>query len=157
MQALARICGKISTMALIERKMSRSMKTLTEDGPSSVDSNNGEFGKDYSRVARRITRTLFATRSLVSAAFVTTGAIRVIVAAQLSGNPAWAGVPTSVMLLGAAFAALIVAATTDRIGRRWGLTLGLAVGVLGTGLAVGSILTRCLSALPGWLGAPGSG
>jgi MFS family permease len=96
--------------------------------------------KDYSRIARRITFTLFATRSLVSAAFITSGAISVIVSVQLSGNPAWAGVPSSVMQLGTAFAALAVGATTDRIGRRWGLALGLAVGVLGAALAVGAIV-----------------
>jgi len=95
--------------------------------------------KDYSRIARRITATLFATQSLVSAAFITSGTVSVIVGAQLSGNPAWAGVPSSVLQLGTAFAALVVGATTDRIGRRWGLALGLAVGVLGTGLAVGAI------------------
>jgi len=44
------------------------------------------------------------------------------------------------MQLGTAFAALAVGATTDRIGRRWGLALGLAVGVLGTGLAAGAIV-----------------
>jgi len=64
----------------------------------------------------------------------------VIVGAQLSGNPAWAGVPSSTKQLATAFAALAVAATTDRVGRRWGLALGLAAGVLGMGLAVGAIL-----------------
>jgi MFS family permease len=96
--------------------------------------------KDYSRAARRITITLFATRSLVSAAFVASGTVGIIVGAQLSGNPAWAGVPSSMKQLATAFAALAVAATTDRIGRRWGLALGLAVGVLGMGLAVGAIV-----------------
>ena len=94
--------------------------------------------EDDSRIARRITVTLFAAQSLVSAAFVASGTVSVIAAAQLSGSLAWAGVPASVMQLGTAFAALTVAATTDRIGRRWGLALGLAVGVLGTGLAVGA-------------------
>jgi MFS family permease len=97
--------------------------------------------RDYTRIARRITITLFATRSLVSAAFVASGTVGVIVAAQLSGNPAWAGAPSSTRQLAAAFAALAVAATTDRIGRRWGLALGLVVGVLGMGLAVVAIAT----------------
>jgi MFS family permease len=101
--------------------------------------------KDYYRIARKITVTLFATQSLVSAAFVASGTVSVIVAAQLSGNLAWAGVPSSVTQLGTACAALAVAATTDRIGRRWGLALGLAVGVLGTGLAVGAIVAGAFS------------
>jgi MFS family permease len=95
--------------------------------------------KDYTRIARRITVTLFATGSLVSAALVASGTVSVIAGAQLSGNPAWAGVPTSITQLGMAFAALAVAATTNRVGRRWGLALGLAVGVLGTGLAARAI------------------
>ncbi len=97
--------------------------------------------KDYTGIARKITIALFATRSLVSAAFVASGTVGVIVAAQLSGNPAWAGVPSSVRQLATAFAALAVAATMDRVGRRWGLALGLAVGVLGMGLALGAIAT----------------
>jgi MFS family permease len=101
--------------------------------------------EDYSRIARRITVTLLATQSLVSAAFVASGTVSVIVGAQLSGNLAWAGVPSSVTQLGTACAALAVAATTDRIGRRWGLALGLAVGVLGTGLAVGAIVAGAFS------------
>ena len=96
--------------------------------------------KDYSRIARRITATLFATQSLVSAAFVVSGTVSAIVGAQLSGNPAWAGVPAAVLRLGMAFAALAVGATMDRIGRRWGLALGLAVGTLGAGLAAEAIL-----------------
>jgi MFS family permease len=94
------------------------------------------------RVARRITATLFATQSLVSAAFITSGTVSAIVAVQLSGNPAWAGIPTSMMQLGAALAALGVAAASDRIGRRWALALGLAAGVAGTGLAAGAIGAR---------------
>ena len=80
--------------------------------------------KDYSRIARRITATLFAAQSLVSAAFIVSGTVSAIVGAQLSGNPAWAGVPSAVLRLGMAFAALAVGATMDRIGRRWGLALG---------------------------------
>jgi len=44
--------------------------------------------KDYSRIARRITVTLFATQSLVKAAFIVSGTVSAIVGAQLSGNPA---------------------------------------------------------------------
>jgi MFS family permease len=101
-----------------------------------------ETGQNYShiaRIARRITVTLFATHGLVSAAFVASGSMSVIVAAQLADNPAWAGVPSSVMRLGMAFAALVVAAGSDRIGRRWGLALGLALAAVGMVLAVTAI------------------
>ncbi len=105
---------------------------------------SGENTRDYSRIARRITVTLSATRGLVSAAFIVSGTISVIVAVQLTGSPALAGVATSVKQLGTAFAALAVAAMSDRIGRRWGLALGLAVGALGAAFAVGSILAGAL-------------
>jgi MFS family permease len=95
--------------------------------------------KDDSRIPRKITATLFAAQSLVSAAFVVSGTVSAIVGAQLSDNPAWAGVPWAVQRLGMAFAALAVGATMDRIGRRWGLALGLAVGTLGAGLAAEAI------------------
>ena len=94
----------------------------------------------HARITRRIVATLFAAQSLVSAAFIASSTVSALVAAELSGNAAWAGAPSSVMQLAAAFAALGVAATSDRIGRRRGLALGLAVGVLGTGLAVTAIL-----------------
>jgi len=99
-----------------------------------------EIGKDdQTRFARKITATLFAAQSLVSAAFIVSGTVSAIVGAQLSDNPAWAGLPSAVQRLGMAFAALAVGATMHRIGRRWGLALGLAVGTLGAGLAAEAI------------------
>lgn len=96
--------------------------------------------KDFSPIARKITATLFAATGLGSAAFIVMGTVSAIAGAQLSGNPAWAGLPSAVLQLGAAFAALAVSATMDRTGRRWGLALGFAVGVLGAGLAAGAIV-----------------
>ena len=99
---------------------------------------------DHAGVARRTIATLFAALSLVSAAFSTMGTINAVVAAGLSGSQAWAGIPSSVLQLGAAFSALAIASSMDRYGRRQGLALGLAVGVLGIGLAVGAIATGSL-------------
>lgn len=95
---------------------------------------------DYSRLASRITTVLFATQSLTSAAFIVSGAVSAIVGAQLVGDPAWAGVPAATQKVGSAVAALVIGAVMSRLGRRWGLTLGLAVGVLGAGLSVGAII-----------------
>jgi MFS family permease len=110
-------------MLFLPRRTSGGSKVMTTDA----------------HVARRITATLFVAQSLVSAAFIASGTVSAIVAAQLSGDPAWAGVPASMMQLGAAVAALGVAAASDRIGRRWALALGLAAGVAGTGLGAGAI------------------
>ena len=105
----------------------------------------GEAGgrkmKDYARMARKITVTLFAAQSLGSAAFLVSGTVGAIVGAQLSGNLAWAGVPSAVQRLGTAFAALAVGAAMDRVGRRWGLGLGLVIGALGAGLSAMAIVT----------------
>jgi MFS family permease len=107
--------------------------------------------KDYSHIARKITATLFAAQSLGSAAFIASGTVNAIVGAQLSGNPAWAGVPSAVLQLGAAFAALAVGGAMDRIGRRGGITFGLVVGALGAGLATVAIQARSFSLFLGGL------
>jgi MFS family permease len=49
-----------------------------------------------------------------------------------------------VLQLSAAFAALAVAALTERTGRRQGLALGLGVGVLGAGVAAGAVIAGSL-------------
>jgi MFS family permease len=100
--------------------------------------------EDYSRAAKGITATLFATQSLGRAAFITIGIVSAIVGAELS-SPVWAGVPSALLSVGAAFGALAVGAATDRIGRRWGFALGLVVGVLGAGLAAGAVAASALA------------
>ena len=94
---------------------------------------------DCPRISRRITGTLFAAQSLARAAFVASGTVAALVGIALTGDPAWAGAPAAVLQLAGALAALAVAATTERIGRRRGLALGLGVGVLGMGVAAGAI------------------
>ena len=95
---------------------------------------------DYTRIARKITTTLFVNQSLVSAGFIATSTVSAIIGAGLSGNPALAGVPSAVQQLGAAFAALLVSANMERTGRRKGLALGLVVGALGAGLAARAVI-----------------
>jgi MFS family permease len=99
---------------------------------------------DCPRISRRITTTLFATQSLARAAFIATGTVSALVSAQITANTAWAGVPAAVQQLSAAFAALAVAALTERIGRRGGLALGLGAGVLGAGVAAGAVVAGSL-------------
>ena len=111
--------------------------------------------QDYTHIAREITVTLFAAQSLASAAFIASGTVNAIVGAELSGNPAWAGVPSGVVQLGAAIAALIVGAIMGRVGRRAGLTLGLATGVLGAGLAVVAMQARSFPLFLGGLAGLG--
>jgi MFS family permease len=95
---------------------------------------------DYTRIARKITATLFVNQSLVSAGFIATATVSAIIGAELSGSATWAGVPGAVQQLGAAFAALGISASMARAGRRRGLALGLIVGALGAGIAAKAVI-----------------
>ena len=97
---------------------------------------------DYRRVARKITITLFAAQSFGSAGFIAAATINSLVGAKLSGEPAWAGVPSSVYQVGGALAAFGWGYGMDRLGRRGGLTLGLILGVIGAGIAGGAVLMQ---------------
>jgi MFS family permease len=94
---------------------------------------------DYSRLARKITFTLFLAMSLGSAGMIVAATVTAIVGAEISGNPAWAGLPAAVLTLGAAIASFLLGFAMDRFGRRLGLVLGLLIGLLGTALAVAAI------------------
>jgi MFS family permease len=98
---------------------------------------------------------MFATQSLARAAFIACGTVSALVGIQLSGDAAWAGVPAAMLQLAGAFAALVVGATTERIGRRRGLALGLGVGVLGMGVAAGAIAAHALLLFLGGLALMG--
>lgn len=85
--------------------------------------------------ARKIKWTLFATQALGSAGFVVASTVTPIVGAELSGRPAFAGVPAGFYWAGGALATLLWGRLMDPIGRRRTLSSGLLVGVLGSALA----------------------
>jgi MFS family permease len=85
-------------------------------------------------IARKITGILFTTQSLASAGFIAAATLNSIVGRDLSQNASWAGVPTAVYLLAGAFSAFAWGYVFDAIGRRGGLTTGLGIGMLGSGL-----------------------
>jgi MFS family permease len=89
--------------------------------------------------ARRITWTLFAAQSLGSAALIANATVNAIVGVELSGNQGYAGVPGTLLLIGAAGIAPFAGRLMQRIGRRWGLALGFFIGAFGMllgGLAI---------------------
>lgn len=90
---------------------------------------------ELSKIARKITFTLFLTQSLFSAGSIAVATVNSIMGAELGGKP-WAGVPSAVFLLGSALAASIWGVLMDIIGRRKGIALGLMLGVVGAGLVV---------------------
>jgi MFS family permease len=91
---------------------------------------------DLSRLARKITWVLFANQSLASAGFIAAATINSIIGAKLGGSASFAGVPSAVYLVGAAFAASAWGFIMDRIGRRNGMVAGLVIGVIGNTLVL---------------------
>jgi MFS family permease len=78
-----------------------------------------------------------------------------ILAVELSGSSAWAGAVATVMTLGAALAALPLAALADHRGRRIGQVTGLLAALLGALLMVLSVVSGLFVLLV--LGAAGIG
>ena len=93
---------------------------------------------------RRITAALFAGQGVFSAANVAGFTVMSIVATELSGQTAMAGVPGALYLLGRAAAGYPTGWLMDHIGRRWPLTLGYLLGTVGAGLATLSIAWHVL-------------
>jgi MFS family permease len=81
--------------------------------------------------SRRIVSTLFITQCLGSAALIANSTVNPIVGAELSGRDDLAGLPGTLLLLGAATAAPWAGRMMARWGRRWGLALGFFVGAVG--------------------------
>ena len=94
---------------------------------------------ELSRIARRITWVLFANQSLSSAGFIASATINSIIGAKLGGSASYAGVPSAVYQVGAAFAASAWGYVMDRIGRRNGMVAGLLIGVIGNALVLVAI------------------
>lgn len=94
---------------------------------------------------RRLVGVLFLGQSVFSAAQILTFALLPIVASQLSGSEALAGIPSTLTLLGRAVAAFPVGWLMDRLGRRFGLATGFMLCTLGSVLSALAI---------GWLSFP---
>ena len=97
---------------------------------------------DVKKQSTKIRWILFAEQGLASAAFIAAATLNSIVAADLAGNPSVAGVPAAVYLLSGAFAAGLWGILNDSLGRRYALTLGLLIGVVGSAVAFFSIASR---------------
>ena len=100
---------------------------------------------DISKLGRRITIILFVLQSLVSAGNIASATVNPIVGALLGGSDYWTGVPTAVYLLGAAFSAFVWGRIMDVTGRRNGLVLALALGMIGNGLILYAIETGLIT------------
>jgi MFS family permease len=101
--------------------------------------------KGIEGLGRRITAVLIAQQALASAAFIAAASLNAIVAADLTGSPSLAGVPSAVYLLAGAFAAFGWGILNDTLGRRRALVFGLLVGSVGSAVAFFAIAARSLA------------
>jgi MFS family permease len=107
------------------------------------------------QVQRRTVALLSAAQVFGGIGTGATVSIGSILAVELSGSSAWAGAVATVMTLGAALAALPLAALADRRGRRVGQVAGLSAALLGTVLMVLAVVSGLFVLLV--LGAAGIG
>ena len=83
-------------------------------------------------VRRRLVNVLFAGQSLFSAGQIVTFGILPIVVVQLAQTEAIAGLPATLSLIGRGMAAYPVGWLMDKLGRRFGLSLGFLICTLGS-------------------------
>ena len=97
---------------------------------------------DFTRIARKITLVLFLSQGLSSAGFIAAFTVNALVAVDLTGRTAMAGVPGALYVLGQACGAVIWGFSMERIGRRRALALGQVIGVIGSAIAMAAVVDR---------------
>jgi MFS family permease len=94
---------------------------------------------------RRLQVSLIVGVGLGSTGYIGAITVATIVAKELSGGSAFAGLPGAAIVLGSATASQLLSRFMVRYGRRAGLTLGYGIGAVG---AVGAGLAVILSSFP---------
>jgi MFS family permease len=98
--------------------------------------------QDFTRIARKITRVLFLSQGLSSAGFIAAFTVNALVAVDLTGRTAFAGVPGALYVVGQACGALVWGFSMERTGRRLALAFGQVLGVIGSALAMAAVVNR---------------
>jgi MFS family permease len=92
---------------------------------------------DTTAVPRRNTLALLAVATAIGAVGLAAGgSAGALLAEDMTGSTAWAGVPLGVLVVGSAVSALLIARETARAGRGSGLVLGYAAGAAGAVLVI---------------------
>jgi MFS family permease len=98
--------------------------------------------------SRRKTLLLLAAATAIGAlGLAAGGSAGALVAEDLTGSTAWAGLPLGFLVAGSAASALLISALSSRGGRTPGLMLGYAIGVAGAALVVASVELESLALL----------
>jgi MFS family permease len=98
--------------------------------------------RDYTRIARKITWVLFLSQGLSSAGFIAAFTVNALVAVDLTGRTAMAGVPGALYVVGQAGGALVWGWSMEWFGRRRGLAFGQIIGVVGSAIAMAAVVNR---------------
>lgn len=87
-------------------------------------------------IQRRTVRVLSLGQILGGVAFGATISLGAVLASEISGNESLSGLATAAVTLGTALVAVPLAAFARRFGRRYSLSLGMAIALLGVILVV---------------------
>ena len=90
-------------------------------------------------------RLLEAATAIGSLGLGAGGAAGPLLAAEIQGSEAVAGLPLGVLIGGAAVGAIAISRRTSLQGRGSGLSLGYAVGSVGAGVVVGGAVLNSLA------------
>ncbi len=103
---------------------------------------------ELERLRRRTVATLVAGVALGSTGHIAAVTVATIVAQDIAGgSSAWSGAPGATVVLGAAAGALGLSSIMVRRGRRFGLALGYAIGVIGAVIATAAVVAASLPVL----------
>ena len=96
-------------------------------------------------VQRRTLRVLFIAQMFSGAGLGAGVAVGALLAKDMIGGTAWAGLPAALFTVGSAVAAYWVGALSHRSGRRPGLAVGFMVGGIGS---LGTVVAAAIDSVP---------
>lgn len=103
--------------------------------------------RELERLRRRTVWSLVAGVALGSTGHIAAVTVATIVAQEISGSTAWSGAPGATVVMGAALGAVVLAWVMVRAGRRAGLALGYAIGVVGALISTVGVIAVSLPIL----------
>ncbi|MGV9193306.1 MFS transporter [Microbacterium sp. MC2] len=101
----------------------------------------GAYG-DIARIQRRTVRTLAAGQVLGGIAFGATVSLGALLAADISGQDSLSGLATAAVTLGASLCAIPLARLASARGRRFALTLGNLLALIGIAVVITAAAVR---------------